>query len=84
MANDTATGLRIVDEPYPNGMRARAVYKGDERLYHGAAEGVRHFVGGYAMAKAEPITDLMHDPRINDLDVLAAADALRSRREAVS
>ena len=74
---DSATGLRIVDEPYPNGVRARAVYKGDKCLYHGEAVGVRYFVTGYAMANAEPIPDLMHDPRISDEAIKAAAEALR-------
>ena len=41
---DAATGLRIVEEPYPNGVRARAVYRGDERIYHGPD--ARTFVSG--------------------------------------
>ena len=73
---DIETGLRIVDEPYPNGIRARAVYRGDACIYHGAAAGVRHFVAGYAMAKAAPIEDLMCDPRISDKHLLEAAEAL--------
>ena len=73
---DSATGLRITDEPYSNGVRARAVYKDDKCLYHGEAEGVRHFVGGYAMAKAEPIEDLMHDPRVSDATIKEAYFAL--------
>ena len=77
---DTATGLRIKDEPYPNGIRARAVYRGDERIYHDRPEGLRHFMRGYMIAKAEPLGfgALMHNPMISDIDVLAAADALRA------
>ena len=72
-----ATGLRLVDEPYPNGVRARAVYRGDERIYHDTVGGARYFVDGYAAAKAEPIEDLLHDPRVSDKAILAAAETLR-------
>ena len=73
---DTATGLRIKDEPYPNGVRARAVYRGDERIYHDEPGTIRHFVDGYQVAKAEPIVDLMHDPRVSDETIKEAYYAL--------
>ena len=70
---DSATGLRITDEPYANGGRARAVYKGDERLWQGEPVGVGYFLKGYAAAQAEPITDLMHDPkRVSDATIKEA------------
>ena len=75
-----ATGLRLVDEPYPNGVRARAVYKGDERIYHDTVGGARYFVDGYEAAKAEPIEDLMHDPRVSDQHVLEAARTILKER----
>ena len=80
---DSATGLRITDEPYANGGRARAVYKGDERLWQGEPVGVGYFLKGYAAAQAEPITDLMLDPRVKDEDVLMAAKALVAEREQI-
>ena len=73
---DSATGLRITDEPYANGGRARAVYKGDERLWQGEPVGVGYFLKGYAAAQAEPITDLMHDPRVSDATIKEAYFAL--------
>ena len=73
---DTATGLRITDEPHANGARARAVYQGDERIWHGEPVGVGYFLKGYAAAKAEPIEDLLHDPRVSDKAILAAAHAV--------
>ena len=75
---DAATGLRIVEEPYPNGVRARAVYRGDERIYHGPD--ARTFVSGYLTAKKEPIEALLEDPRIRDLHVLEAARTLLEER----
>ena len=77
---DTATGLRITDEPHANGARARAVYKGDERIWHGEPVGVGYFLKGYAAAKAEPVEDLVHDPRVTDITVLAAARELLEER----
>ena len=77
---DSATGLRITDEPYANGGRARAVYKGDERLWQGEPVGVGYFLKGYAAAKAEPVEDLVHDPRVTDITVLAAARELLEER----
>ena len=65
-----------VEEPYPNGVRARAVYRGDERIYHDEPGAIRHFVDGYQVAKAEPVVDLMLDPRVKDADVVMAADAI--------
>ena len=59
---DTATGLRIKDEPHANGVRARAVYRGDERIWHGAPVGVGYFLKGYAAAQAEPVEDLAPVP----------------------
>ena len=71
---DAATGLRIVEEPYPNGVRARAVYRGAERIYH--AYGVDDFMKGYRAAKAEPVEDLVHDPRVSDAAIKEAYFAL--------
>ena len=73
---DSATGLRITDEPNANGGRARAVYKGDERLWQGEPVGVGYFLKGYAAAQAEPILDLMHDPRVSDETIKEAYYAL--------
>lgn len=75
-------GLMVKVEPYPNGIRALAVYRGDDRLYHGEPVGARPFVDGYDVAKAEPIEDLLHDPRISDVHVLEAARALLAERGA--
>lgn len=77
---DAATGLRITDEPHANGARARAVYRGTERIYHCEPVGVGYYLKGYAAAKAEPIEDLLHDPRISDVHVLEAARALLAER----
>ena len=79
LPDETATdqGLRIEHEPYSNGIKARAVYRGDERIYHDEATGVRHFLKGYDAGRSTPIHDLMHDPRVSDETVLAAAEALR-------
>ena len=43
-------GLRIEHEPYSNGIKARAVYRGPERIYHDEPAGVRHYLKGYAAA----------------------------------
>ena len=43
-------GLRIEHEPYSNEIKARAVYRGQDRIYHDDATSVRHFVKGYAAA----------------------------------
>ena len=75
---DAETGLRIVEEPYPNGVRARAVYRGAERIYH--AYGVDDFMKGYRAAKQEPVEALLEDPRIRDLHVLEAAQTLLEER----
>ena len=64
-------GLRIEAEPYPNGIEARAVYRGDERIYHGEPAGVRHFIDGYAAGG---------DSRLSDLDILRAARSLLEDR----
>ena len=45
-------GLRIEHEPYSNGIKARAVYRGQDRIYHDDATGARHFLKGYAAAGA--------------------------------
>ena len=79
---DTATGLRITDEPHANGARARAVYKGDERIWHGEPVGVGYFLKGYAAAKAEPIEALMEDPRLSDVEILCAARSILEERGA--
>lgn len=73
-------GLMVKVEPYPNGIRAMAVYRGDDRLYHGAPAGARPFVDGYDVAKSEPVTDLMLDPRLSDLELLRAARAILEER----
>ena len=43
-------GLRIEAEPYPNGIAARAVYRGAERIYQGGSADVHTFLQGYAAA----------------------------------
>ena len=77
---DAATGLRITDEPHANGARARAVYRGSERIYHGEPVGVGYFLKGYAAAKAEPVDVLLEDPRLSDLEILRAARAILAER----
>ena len=77
---DAATGLRVTDEPRATGARARAIYRGAERIYHCEPVGAGYFLKGYAAAKTEPIEDLLCDPRINDVHVLEAARTLLEER----
>lgn len=77
---DAATGLRITDEPHANGARARAVYRGTERIYHCMPVGVGYFLKGYAAAKAERVEDLMLDPRLSDIEILRAARSILEER----
>ena len=73
MSEDMAArlGLRVEAEPYPNGIAARAVYRGDERIYHGEVAGVRPFLEGYEAGG---------DTRLTDLDILRAARSLLEDR----
>ena len=64
-------GLRVENEPYPNGIAARAVYRGDERIYHGEPAGVRPFLDGYEAGG---------DTRLSDLDILRAARSILEDR----
>jgi len=75
-------GLRITVEPYPNGIRALAVYQGDDRLYHGAPSGARAFVDGYDVGKSEPVENAELDPRLSDLELLRAARSILEERGA--
>lgn len=64
-------GLRVEAEPYPNGIAARAVYRGDERIYHGEVAGVRPFLEGYEAGG---------DTRLSDLDILRGARSILEDR----
>ena len=75
-------GLRITVEPYPNGIRALAVYQGDDRLYHGEPQGARAFVDGYDVGKSEPVKHAELDPRLSDLELLRAARSILEERGA--
>ena len=64
-------GLRVENEPYPNGIAARAVYRGDERIYHGEVAGVRPFLDGYEAGD---------DTRLSDVELLRAARSILEER----